>query len=234
MCVVALALNQHPDWPIIMIGNRDEFHARVSAPLHAWNDGSGIIAGRDLVGGGTWLGVQPALTRLVVVTNVRSGAAPDGGKASRGVLVTDMLADSGTFADPAPAMLNAFNGFSLLSVAGDTVQLFTNRPAPMVSALGAGVHALANEAEGSACPRAARLGAVLASWVTEATDTPESLFTALQAKDAPALFLCSPVYGTRCSTLVAINRDGGGQIIERRYDKGGILAEETALEFQFG
>src|SRR3546814_18639218 len=58
MCVVALAHRVHPDWPLILIGNRDEFHARAAAPLHEWADGSGIVAGRDLQAGATWLGVQ--------------------------------------------------------------------------------------------------------------------------------------------------------------------------------
>ena len=46
MCVVTLAHRVHPDWPLILIGNRDEFHARPAAPLAEWDDGSGIIAGR--------------------------------------------------------------------------------------------------------------------------------------------------------------------------------------------
>ena len=87
MCVVALAYRVHPDWPIILIGNRDEFHARPAAPLHAWDDGSGIVAGRDLQAGGTWLGVHTQSGRAVVVTNVR-GAMPDPAKDSRGAIVT--------------------------------------------------------------------------------------------------------------------------------------------------
>ena len=46
MCVVALAWRVHPDWPLILVGNRDEFHERPSAALAAWDDGSGIVAGR--------------------------------------------------------------------------------------------------------------------------------------------------------------------------------------------
>jgi len=94
MCVVALAWQVHPDWPLILIGNRDEFHARAAAPLAAWSDGSGIVAGRDLQAGGTWLGVHAPSGRAVVVTNVR-GAMPDPTKESRGALVTDMLRVSG-------------------------------------------------------------------------------------------------------------------------------------------
>ena len=70
MCVVALARRVHPDWPLILIGNRDEFHARPAAALAEWDDDSGIVAGRDLQAGGTWLGVHRPSGRVVVVTNV--------------------------------------------------------------------------------------------------------------------------------------------------------------------
>src|SRR5690606_2086832 len=97
MCVVALAHRVHSDWPLILIGNRDEFHARAAAPLHEWDDGSGIVAGRDLQAGGTWLGVHRPSGRVVVVTNVR-GAMPDPAKESRGALVSDLLRGAGRFA----------------------------------------------------------------------------------------------------------------------------------------
>jgi uncharacterized protein with NRDE domain len=162
MCVVALALHQHPDWPFVLVGNRDELHARPSAPLHAWDDGSGIIAGRDLVGGGTWLGMVPAAQRLVVVTNARGGDAPGPDKVSRGVLVRDLLSGSGEFAAPDVAQLDAFNGFNLMTVSSADAQVMTNRPCAAIHALGPGVQALANEALDRDCARSARLGSAMA------------------------------------------------------------------------
>src|SRR3546814_12695026 len=100
MCGVALAHRVHPDWPLILIGNRDEFHARAAAPLHQWDDGSGLVAGRDLQAGGTWLGVPRPSGRTVVVTNVR-GATPDPAQESRGTLVSDLLRGDGPLAGPA-------------------------------------------------------------------------------------------------------------------------------------
>src|SRR3546814_13120657 len=97
MCVVALAHRVHPDWPLILLGNRDEFHARAAAPLHEWDDGSGIVAGRDLQAGGTWLGVHRPSGRTVVVTTGR-GAMPDPVQASRGGLVSDLMIWHGSFA----------------------------------------------------------------------------------------------------------------------------------------
>lgn len=233
MCVVALALHQHPDWPIVLVGNRDELHARESVPLHAWDDGSGIIAGRDLVGGGTWLGMVPAAQRLVVVTNARGGDAPGPDKVSRGVLVRDLLSGSGEFAAPDVAQLDAFNGFNLITVSSVDAQVMTNRPCAAIHALGPGVQALANEALDRDCARSARLGSAMQQWLTSGF-RPEALLDHLAQTDAPALFLNNPVYGTRCSTLVAVAADGAGMMIERRFDAAGRPDGETRLFFGWG
>jgi uncharacterized protein with NRDE domain len=232
MCVVALAHRVHPDWPLILIGNRDEFHARPAAPLGAWKDDSGIVAGRDLQAGGTWLGVHRPSGRAVVVTNVR-GAMPDPAKESRGALVVDMLRGNGRFSDPAAADLDRFNAFNLLAVGGGDARLLTNRPRPQIAALAPGVHALANEPVDAPCPRAERLRAALAAVVAAGSD-PESLLDTLTADDDPALFLRGDVYGTRASTLVTIAADGRVRMTERRYEKGGRPGGTTALEFPVG
>lgn len=232
MCVVALAHHVHPGWPLILIGNRDEFHARPAAPLAEWDDGSGIVAGRDLQAGGSWLGVHRPSGRIVVVTNVR-GALPDPAKESRGALVVDMLRGDGRFADPAKVDLDRFNAFNLFAAANGGVRLLTNRPGPSIAQLAPGVHALANEPVDMPCPRAARLGSALEAIVGAGAD-PESLLDTLMAEDGPALFLRGDVYGTRASTLVAVGADGMVQMIERRYEAGGRPAGTTALQFHIG
>ena len=231
MCVVALAHQAHPDWPLILIGNRDEFHERPAAPLHAWEDGRGIVAGRDLQAGGTWLGVHAPTGRVVVVTNVR-GAIPDPAKESRGALVVDMLRGDGRFADPAEADLDRFNAFNLFAVDG-AARLFTNRPKPLIATLTPGVHALANEPVDAPCPRAERLRLALEAVVAASSD-PEGLLDTLTAESDPALFLLGDVYGTRASTLVAISATGDVHMVERRYEKGGRPAGTTALDFRIG
>lgn len=232
MCVVALAWQVYADWPLILVGNRDEFHARPAAPLHEWDEGSGIVAGRDLQAGGTWLGVHRPSGRAVVVTNVR-GAMPDPAKESRGALVTDMLRGSGRFADPVADDLPRFNAFNLFAVGDGAARLLTNRPVPLIMPLAPGVHALANEPVDSPCPRAERLRTALGA-IVEADGDPEGLLDTLMAEDDPALFLRGDVYGTRASTLVAISATGDVRMIERRYEKGGRPAGTTALEFRIG
>jgi uncharacterized protein with NRDE domain len=232
MCVVALAHHAHLDWPIILVGNRDEFHARAAAPLAEWTDGSGIVAGRDLQAGGTWLGVHRPSGRVVVVTNVR-GAMPDPAKESRGRLVTDMLRGEGGFADPAADDLPRFNAFNLFAIEGSAARLLTNRPVPLIMPLEPGVHALANEPVDSPCPRAERLRAALEAVVAAGSD-PQGLLDSLMAESEPALFLRGDVYGTRASTIVLVSPEGRVKMTERRYEAGGRPAGTTALDFDLG
>lgn len=232
MCVVALAWQVHADWPLMLIGNRDEFHARPAAPLVAWDDGSGIVAGRDLLAGGTWLGAHPASGRIVVVTNVR-GALPDPAKESRGALVVDLLRGDGRFADPTEGDLDRFNAFNLFAMGDGMARLLSNRPQPQITALNPGIHALANEPVDSPCPRAERLRAALSA-VVDARADPEGLLDTLTSEGDPALFLRGDVYGTRASTLVAVAADGTAKMIERRYEAGGRPVGTTALQFRIG
>ena len=233
MCVVALALRVHEGWPIIVVGNRDEFHARPAAAMQAWDDGSGIVAGRDLQAGGTWIGVQPVQRRIVVVTNVR-GALPDPAKESRGALVVDMLRGNGRFADPAPADLDRFNAFNLFTVDGAEARLLSNRPMPQIDTLGRGVHALANEAIDNPCPRADRLADLLRRQAKKPDPDFGALMSALTDSDAPALFLPGETYGTRCSTLIAVSRTGHVMMVERRYDASGRTTGRTSLTHDWG
>ena len=232
MCVVALAWQAHPRWPLILIGNRDEFHARPAAALAAWDDGSGIVAGRDLQAAGTWLGVHRPSGRIVVVTNVR-GALPDPTKESRGALVVDMLRGDGRFANPGEADLDRFNAFNLFAIGDEGARLLTNRPRPAIATLAPGIHALANEPVDTPCPRAERLRAALATTVGSDAD-PEPLLDTLMAEDGPALFLRGDIYGTRASTLIAVGADGIARMTERRYEAGGRSIGTTALQFHIG
>ena len=228
MCVVALAWQAHPLWPLILVGNRDEFHARPAAPLAEWDDGSGIVAGRDLQAGGTWLGLHSPSGRVVVVTNVR-GTAPDPARESRGALVVDMLRSGGRFANPVEADLDRFNAFNLFSVSSDGARLLTNRPRTAIATLAPGLHALANEPVDKPCPRAERLRAALASATLPSLD-PLTLLDLLAPRDDPALFLRGDIYGTRCSTVVALGRDGQYLVAERRFDASGANTGQNVMK----
>jgi len=98
MCVLAIAWMIHADLPLVLIGNRDEFHARSSALAGWWDDPQEILGGRDLEAGGSWLAVNLS-GRLAVVTNFRESATPKRGERSRGELVVNALVHSGSVSD---------------------------------------------------------------------------------------------------------------------------------------
>ena len=221
MCVVALALDAHPKWRIILAGNRDEFHARPSAPLARWEDAdSHIIAGRDLVSGGTWLGVSEA-GRLAVVTNIRTGELPDPAKASRGDLVTDYLRGKGA---PDVQSLDRFNAFSLITIGPEGVVLTANRPSPMTMPIPAGIHGLSNGLPHDDWPRKSRLLEAFGDVISTASDLPDAMLDLLTSESIDdSIFIRDDIYGTRCSTLVLVDYEGCGVIIERQFAVEGLL-----------
>jgi uncharacterized protein with NRDE domain len=232
MCVVAIALDYHPRWRLLLAGNRDEYHARASAPLAPWSDAPHVIGGRDLVSGGGWLGVSEE-GRMAVVTNIRSTEGPDPSKASRGALVSDWLI-AGVL--PPGEMLDGYNGFSLIAAYGDGAALLANRPASSHAQLPPGVHGLSNGMPGDAWPRRQWLTDALSAWLAGGADDPASLFSLLRPEgelsEAP-VFIKAPVYGTRCSTVIAVDHQARGWVCERRFDESGTGSGETALDFRW-
>jgi uncharacterized protein with NRDE domain len=229
MCVVALAIDAHPRWRLVVAGNRDEYHERASAPLARWSKRSGIIAGRDLVSGGSWIGVSES-GRFAVVTNIRNADGPDPDKLSRGALVADWLADGRS-----PDDVGRFNPFNFIVTDGEVAHYLSNRPTASSRSLVSGIHGLSNAIPDEHWPRKDRLMNQMAVWL-EIADHPERLLDTLSEeavpdRDAYPLFIRSPIYGTRCSTLVAVDRDGQGQIVERRFGADGQLTGETSLDF---
>ena len=244
MCVAALAWHAHPRWRLVAIGNRDEYHARPAAPLARWDDGSGILAGRDLSGGGTWLGLDD-VGRFALITNRRGFGNPDPARRSRGELVTALL----TGDDP-PAALEAYNPFNLFAANGERLEYLTNRPEPVRTTLGHGIYGLSNGALDEPWPKTLALKAALTDWLNLDGDDIAPLFAMLASEDRPALglpphqpseipvepadtppFIRSPLYGTRCSTVVTVDHHGAGKIVERRFSATGEDDGQTMIDF---
>lgn len=229
MCVAAIAWNAHPHWPLVVIANRDEYHARLSAPLARWDNG--ILAGRDLEAGGTWLGAAPG--RFALVTNRRAPGYPRPGMASRGGLVTAALL--GTEAgDPA-----AMNPFNLFECSASGASFTTNYPAFDRRALSPGIHSLSNGALDEPWFKKQAVEAALGGWLREPGPM-EALFAPLadDTRDPSepdshyaAVFVRNETYGTRCSTVVAVDAGGNGVIIERSFDAQARPSGECRIGF---
>ena len=248
MCVAAVAWEAHPHWRLVAVGNRDEYHARPAAPLGAWDNG--MLAGKDLKSGGTWLGVTDQ--RFALVTNLRGYGGPDADKASRGALVTDLLTGTGSYADPQAVPLQDFNPFNLFLASPGGLTFLSNRPGDIRTPLVHGIYGLSNGALDEPWPKTLQLKAALLDWLTADAADFDPLFAALREErhadiglppsapsDVPreprdsSVFIRDAVYGTRCSTVVAIDRDGAGLIIERRFDQGAAPTGETRLGFSW-
>ncbi len=228
MCVLAFALDVDNRWPLVLLANRDERHDRLSAPVQRWPDAPSITAGRDLVGGGTWLGVSDG-GRLAAITNVRMPGGPQEGRPTRGGLVQSLLLGEPPLLDD----LAAYNPFNLLQIELGGARVWTNTPAPQETRLGSGVHSLSNGPHLEKTPRALRLEQGLVQGLERAAED-DDLFALLSDEDAavgPPTFLRNPVYGTRCSTLVRIGVNGASEIVERRFDALGAPTGKTRLAF---
>lgn len=229
MCVVAIALSADPRWRLVAAGNRDEFHTRAAAPLARWDDAPDVLAGRDLVSGGGWIGVAEA-GRFAVVTNV-AGYARGEGAPSRGALVADYLR-GGTVPDD--AMLGGYGGFSLITL-GPGAAYRTNQPAPLHRPLAPGLHGISNGPLDPPWPRTRTLTDGLGEWL-DAGWPIDALLDLLADENAAVpgerpVFIRDPVYGTRCSTVVAVDAAGRGWIVERRFGPSGTAEGETRLPF---
>lgn len=245
MCVAAIAWDAHPDWLLVVAGNRDEYHARPAAPLARWQDGSGIIAGTDLTGGGTWLGLTDA-GRFALVTNYRVPEGPQPGRPSRGRLVTDLL--RGIAPESLVGDMAAMNAFNLILADHGRARFLTNHPALEMRPLTPGIHGLSNGGFDVPWPKTVQVNEAIADWLAAGDADLQPLLAALRDETpapAPArpehgpeprfapVFIADATYGTRCSTVIAVDRTGRGTIVERSFDATGAQTGETSLTFDF-
>ena len=145
MCLIFAAYRYVPGYSLVVVANRDEFHARATAPAHWWDDAPDVLAGRDLEAGGTWLGVDKQ-GRFAALTNYREGAAQHLNPPSRGALVSDFLLSR----EPTSEYMRAldktarnYNGFNLLTYDGTVFGYCSNREGSF-SQLDPGLYGLSN------------------------------------------------------------------------------------------
>lgn len=237
MCLIVLAWEMHPRWRLVAAANRDEFHARPTAAADWWPQAPGVLAGRDLKEGGTWLGVTRS-GRFAAVTNVREPQRYLTGAPSRGHLPGNFLlsrAPSLAYLAGLMPLAMAYNGFNLLVMDGTTLGYFSNR-AMGLRTLPPGVYGVSNALLDTPWPKVVRakddLRAALALDDDDALEA--RLFESLARRDpAPdaelprtgveaereralsSAFIVTPEYGTRSSTVLLVGRDGEVRMTER-------------------
>jgi uncharacterized protein with NRDE domain len=240
MCLVAFAWHAHPSWQLVLGANRDEFHDRPSAPAAWWPEQPGLLAGRDLRAGGTWLGVTRA-GRFAAVTNFRSPGETRAAARSRGELPVSFLAGdapASTFARQAWMLRDAYNGFNLLLGDGEELWYAGSRDPEGPRRVEPGVHALSNALLDTPWPKASRsrerLGEALAQMEPERSvfalladrslapdeELPDTGVGIEWERALSAPFIATERYGTRSSSYLALG-PGRARFVEREFAAGG-------------
>jgi uncharacterized protein with NRDE domain len=251
MCLIAFAWHAHPRWRLVLVGNRDEFHARPTAALAPWDEAPDIVAGRDLEAGGTWAGVAPH-GRVSVITNVRDMTADHSGL-SRGLLVADYLGSNVPARTHAIELMSSAKGyrpFNLLTFDHDDAYYLGNHPQARAQRVEAGVHGLSNADFNAPWPKTRALVDHLTAWVEAGKDGDiDSLFDLLADRGTwpddvlpdtgigiererllSSAFIVGETYGTRASTVVLVDHDDRTIIAERRFGPHGVLRGETRYD----
>jgi uncharacterized protein with NRDE domain len=250
MCLVAIAWRAHARYPLIVAGNRDEFHERPSAPAGWWDDAKQVFGGRDLVAGGSWLAVSRSGRFAAVTNNPRRPAGPEP-RPSRGHLVRDFVTGdkpSGRFLDAIQVREELYPGFALL--VGTRVQVrgfISPRGAHQARwTLPAGISVVSNSPLEAPWPKVGFLEEALRLLLREPQLEWQQVFAALNRREpigadegrSPAVgrtpFIVGERYGTRASTVVAIDTQGFCEFEERRFDAAGEKAGIVRERFEMG
>ncbi|WP_268799147.1 NRDE family protein [Pseudomonas huanghezhanensis] len=243
MCLIVFAWRPSHQQPLVLAANRDEFYARPTLPLAAWEDAPRVYAGRDLEAGGTWLGIN-ADGRFAALTNIRDPGQPLG-RRSRGELVAHFLTGSMPIEEyllEVEGRTGEYGGFNFLVGNRQTLH-FISATDPTPRQLSEGIYGVSNAGLDTPWPKLVKAKKALSAQLQD--PQPAQLFDFLADPDpAPeaelpdtglglvtetllsSVFIASPAYGTRASTVLIVNADGRRQITERSFGPyGGRLGE---------
>ncbi len=245
MCLAILAIDALPDWPLIVVANRDEYHDRAAAPLQPWQQYPNLLAGQDLQAGGTWLGVTNS-GRFSLLTNYRDPQQRRLQAPSRGRLVEDFLKaelPADTYLQTIEPKADEYNGFNLIVADGESLYYSGNQAKPFKQSLTAGVYGLSNALLDTPWPKTHRTRQAITTLLAESF-APDAEQLAALMQDRTAVpddllpdtgmglarerilatpFIVSPDYGTRCTTVVMRHRNGNQWVQETTYNAAGEI-----------
>lgn len=253
MCLLVLAWRSHARFRLVVAANRDEYHARASAPLAPWDDAPGVIGGRDLQAMGAWFAVDRE-RRCGIVTNFREFGRRRRSSPSRGGLIPGYLGARqapGEYLGSIETDAPGYAGFNLLLADRGSLWYASNRADQFARELPPGIYGLSNEFLDVPWPKLVRVRerftslleapqsydhrGFAASMFTTLADREPAPVESLRSSDLPpewartlsSPFVLDPTYGTRCSTVLTISSDDELLVTERRFDALGEPAGET-------
>lgn len=250
MCLVLLAWQAHPDFPLVVAANRDEFHQRPTAQADFWADAPAVLAGRDLSAGGTWMGMTRS-GRFAALTNFRDPGKHRDDAPSRGKLVSGFLESTEAPLSWLQGLAGTgvrYNGFNLLVGDGRTLACYSNVSGEIES-LRPGVYGLSNELLDSPWPKVSAAKSALSLALAALPEDGPLLELLRDDRTYPdeqlprtgvdialermlsAAFIRNPRYGTRSSTVLLVQRDGVVNFDEQSWALDGSAGGRQRFRF---
>jgi uncharacterized protein with NRDE domain len=251
MCLILVAWRVHPDYPLVVAANRDEFFNRPTAPSAFWKDAPQVLAGRDLEAGGTWMGITRG-GRFAALTNYRDPAQMRKDAPSRGRLVADYL----TGDDTPQAYLKRIgdyggrcNGYNLLVGDGENLWWASNIGGEP-SKLEPGVYGVSNHLLDTPWPKVGAGKTALTAAIDRLPDDlallellrddgihpddvlPQTGISLEWERLLSSAFVKSAGYGTRSSTLLCVEGEGWIAFDEQTWQPGAQRGERLRHRFR--
>lgn len=252
MCVLFLAVNQHPHFPLIIAANRDEIYARPTTSSQFWPSHPDILAGQDQEAGGTWMGITRS-GYFSALTNIRAPSQPRIETRTRGELVSQYLQETPSNAEFSQRLRHnrqRYRGYNLIFGHWQDLQVYNNYN-DQVLAASAGFYGLSNAALNSPWHKVSAGVRELTSLCQSMDNIDhEALFELLRndtraadeylpntgmpeslEKQLSSIFIHLPDYGTRSSTIVTVNREQQVHWVERTYNANAQVSNEQRYQF---
>ncbi len=236
MCLIAIAIEQDEKYPFIFLSNRDEFYQRPTESMHWW-EGENILAGKDLIAGGTWLGINNR-KQFAAVTNYRDPQRNDPKAPSRGAIPADILKDNpddfGYYVSQHQSLWSRMNGFNLLYHNGKCTFYYSNISKEIIQ-LNKGIYAISNAFLDTPWPKVTQSKLALQAIIANQKITADHLLELLGdnhrfpdemlpntgvglewERMLSPLSIQSPIYGTRTHTIILKDSSGTLHITEKQ------------------
>lgn len=251
MCLIFLSLNDHPKYKLIVAANRDEFYNRQTSSAEFWSENKNVLGGRDLEAGGTWMGITTQ-GKIAMVTNYRDLKSIKKNAPSRGKLVSDYLMNEDRpidYLNDVASKSKRYNGFNL--IAGNLNELYYHSNfREGVSPIPPGIHGLSNHLLDTPWPKVryglkkfqmmidknevdpdALLDLMYNDKVASDQELPDTGVGLEKERVLSSMFIKSPGYGSRSSTVVLMDKKNNVVFVERNYDVP--LFTYTSRRFSF-
>jgi uncharacterized protein with NRDE domain len=238
MCLIFISFHHHPKYKLVVAANRDEFYDRKTSPANYWNDEPQILGGRDLEAGGTWLGMSRS-GKISMLTNYRDPKNINPTAPSRGQLVSDYLKSSITaeaYMKSVESGGKKYNGFNLIVGSGDELWYYSNYRNG-ITKFAPGFYGISNHLLESPWPKVLIGKQKIAPALQNNDVDPERIFEILyddhvaaddqlpdtglpleRERALSSMFIKTPNYGSRCSTVVLVDTSNEALFTERVYD----------------